>query len=87
VFFEKYKNSIKYNGDLLTSLLLRGIRKGNYYSQRKGLLQKDVFKMASIIKEGQIDRVNLVNDIEIVDGFSQNYHFGRKFKWTQDFLK
>jgi adenine-specific DNA-methyltransferase len=90
--FEKYKNSIKYNGDLLDGgdqpLLNTGNKKRELlFPKEKVYFKKDVFKNGKLSK-GQIDRVNLVNDIEIVDGFSQSdFILEGEFKWTQDFLK
>ena len=89
--FEKYKNSIKYNGEMLDGgdqpLLNSGNKRRELlFPKEKVYFKKDTFKNGILLK-GQIDRVNLVNDIEIVDGFSlSDFILEGEFKWTQEFL-
>jgi adenine-specific DNA-methyltransferase len=90
--YEKGKNSNKYNGEALDGGDQPLLNSGN--SNVKLTFPKDsVYFNAKnfadgLLKAGRVDRVTLVKDINIINGYSdQDIVLEGEFKWTQDFLK
>lgn len=91
ICFEKKKNNIQYNGELLEGGDQPLLNTGNSYRslkfpKEKVYFKEDVFKNGFVSK-GKPDRVELLEDITLVDGFStSDFSMVGEFKWTQEFL-
>ncbi len=89
--YEKNRNSIKYDGEPLDGGDQPLLNSGNSLRQLtfprdKVLFKKDKFSNG-ILPKGQPDRVKLIEDINIKDGYSQkDFVLEGEFKWTQEFL-
>lgn len=89
--YERCKNNIKYNGELLDGGDQPLLNSGNaiaelYFPKDKVYFKNGKFpngKYPAFCK----DRVELLDDIEIKDGYSlSNFRLKGEFKWTQQFL-
>ncbi len=90
--YEKNKSGIKYNGVALDGGDAPLLNTGNVFTILKFPKDKVFFKTNKfpngIYKAHCKDRVKLVDDIEIVDGYStSDFRLKGEFKWTQDFLE
>lgn len=91
VCFEKNKNSNKYNGELLDGGDQPLLNSGNsirelHFPKEKVYFKEDIFQNG-ILKKGKPDRVELLDDINILNGYSTtDFSIKGEFKWTQDFL-
>ncbi len=91
VCYEKNKNNVKYNGEKLDGGDQPLLNSGNLIRELKFPKDKVYFKEDKfpngILKQCKPDRVELVQDIEILNGFStQDFILKGEFKWTQEFL-
>lgn len=89
--YEKNKNNIKYNGELLDGGDQPLLNSGNSLAELKFPKDKVLFNTGKFpngqYKAFSSDRVSLLTDIEIVDGHATTDFILRgEFKWTQDFL-
>ncbi len=89
--YEKLKNDFKYNGELLDGGDQPLLNSGNTESVL--LFPKDKVFFSSENMIGKImpytsDRVTLLDEIEIFNGYSNNdFRLKGEFKWTQNFLQ
>jgi adenine-specific DNA-methyltransferase len=89
--YEKYKNSQKYNGELLDGGDQPLLNSGNSvvalkFPKESVYFRKDKFPNGKLAA-GLYDRVTLSEDIIIHDGYSKSdFILEGEFKWTQDFL-
>lgn len=87
--YEKTRNSLKYDGELLDGGDQPLLNSGN--SLRTLTFPKEAVRF-SFLKTGKLsigipDRVELLDNINIVDGYSlTDFRLSGEFKWTQDFL-
>ena len=91
VCYEKNKNNIKYNGEKLDGGSQPLLNSGN--SVRKLIFPKDKIYFNpryfpnGVYEPHKPDRVSLINEIEITDGFANvDVILEGEFKWVQDFL-
>lgn len=89
--YEKNKNGIKYNGVALDGGDAPLLNTGNPFTILKFPKEKVFFKPNKfpngIYAAHCKNRVELVNDIEIIDGYATtDFQLKGEFKWTQDFL-
>lgn len=90
--YEKNKNSIKYNGVALDGGDAPLLNSGNPITVLEFDKDKVFFKPSKfpngLYKAHCKNRVELLDDIEIVDGYATtNFRLKGEFKWSQDFLK
>lgn len=89
--YEKNKSSQKYNGEKLSGGDQPLLNSGNSIRRLcfpKNVLyfKEDKFPNGKYLK-GKPDRVELVNDINLIDGYSlEDVYLEGEFKWTQEFL-
>ncbi|WP_046224218.1 site-specific DNA-methyltransferase, partial [Vibrio sp. ECSMB14106] len=92
ICYEKNKNSIKYNGESLDGGDQPLLNSGNTPRKLKFPKDKITFNTNKfkdgIYSPSKPDRVELINEIKIIDGKPQSdvEMFG-EFKWTQEFLE
>lgn len=87
VCYEKIRNSINYNGGTIDGGDIPLLNRGN--NVRDILFKKDSVKFMfdGELKSGIYDRVELKNDIKIVDGLAdKDFTMSGEFKWTQETL-
>ena len=87
VCYERIRNSINYNGGTIDGGDIPLLNRGN--NVRDILFKKDSVKFMfdGELKSGIYDRVELKNDIKIVDGLAdKDFTMSGKFKWTQETL-
>ena len=89
--YEKNKNGIKYNGELLDGGDQPLLNSGNAKTTLLFPADKTYFKVDKfpngIYEPYCKDRVRLEDTIEIVDGYStKDFHLTGEFKWTQQFF-
>ncbi len=89
--YEKNKNNIKYNGELLDGGDQPLLNTGNVESVLKFPKDKVVFKPKAfpngVYEPYCKDRVSLLDRIEIVNGkATTDFHLKGEFKWTQSFF-
>ena len=89
--YEKNKNNIKYNGELLDGGDQPLLNTGNAESVLKFPKDKVEFKVKAfpngIYEPYCKDRVSLLDRIEIIDGkATSDFHLKGEFKWTQSFF-
>lgn len=87
VCYEKIRNSINYNGGTIDGGDIPLLNRGN--NVRDILFKKDSVKFMfdGELKSGIYDRVELKNDIKIVDGLAdKDFTMNGEFKWTQETL-
>ncbi|GHY50478.1 TPA: site-specific DNA-methyltransferase [Vibrio vulnificus] len=87
--YEKNKSPIKYNGELLDGGDAPLLNTGN--AVRKLVFPKDKVFFSFIengrLKSGKVDRVSLLSELDIVNGYSKSdFVLEGEFKWTQEFL-
>lgn len=89
--YEKNRNTIKYNGEILDGGDQPLLNSGNAY--RDLMFPKElVYFNKERFPDGKYnpyrpDRVELLDSISIIKGFSQNdFRLRGEFKWTQEFL-
>lgn len=90
--YEKNKSSIKYNGVALDGGDAPLLNSGNPITVLEFDKDKVFFKPSKfpngLYKAHCKNRVELLDDIEIVDGYATtNFRLKGEFKWSQDFLK
>lgn len=89
--YERTKTSIKYDGEPLDGGDQPLLNSGNSIVQLKFPKEKVWFSnedMQNIeLKAGKTDRVRLLKDLKIVDGYAhEDFELEGEFKWTQNFL-
>lgn len=87
VCYERIRNSINYNGGTIDGGDIPLLNRGN--NVRDILFKKDSVKFMfdGELKSGIYDRVELKNDIKIVDGLAdKDFTMSGEFKWTQETL-
>lgn len=91
ICYEKSKNSNKYNGVALDGEDQPLLNTGNnivelIFPKELVYFKKEKFKNG-VLGKGKYDRVELINDIDLKEGYSStNIILKGEFKWTQDFL-
>ena len=89
--YEKCKNNNKYNGEMLDGGDQPLLNSSNAittlkFPKEKVLFKKDKFPNGNY-KAFCKDRVELLDDIEIIDGYATcDFHLKGEFKWSQSFL-
>ncbi|OAD42364.1 site-specific DNA-methyltransferase [Polaribacter atrinae] len=86
--YEKNKNNFKYYGEDLSGGDQPLLNEGNNIGVLKIPKDKIIFKIDDgIYNSGQYHRINLLNDIEIIEGkSSEDLNIEGRFKWQQSFL-
>lgn len=86
--YEKNKNNYKYYGEDLSGGDQPLLNEGNNIGVLKIPKDKIIFKIDDgIYNSGQYHRINLLNDIEIIEGkSSEDLNIEGRFKWQQSFL-
>ena len=87
VCYEKMRNSINYNGGIIDGGDVPLLNRGN--TIRDIIFKKDSvrFMFDGELKSGIYDRVELKNDINIIDGHAdKDFVLCGEFKWTQETL-
>lgn len=88
--YEKIKNDKKYKGDVLDGGDQPLLNSGNAIRMLKFPKSKVLFTNKNLWKHydaGRVDRVELLNDINVVDGYSDvDIMLSAEFKWTQETL-
>ncbi|MBS4770181.1 site-specific DNA-methyltransferase [Carnobacteriaceae bacterium zg-ZUI240] len=87
ICYEKIRNSINYNGGTIDGGDVPLLNRGN--NVRDILFKKDSVKFMfdGELKSGIYDRVELKNDIKIIDGLAdKDFTMSGEFKWTQETL-
>ncbi len=91
ICYEKNKNSVKYNGEMLDGGDQPLLNSWNSIWELKFPKDKVYFKENKfpngILKQCKPDRVELIQDIEIINWYAtQDFILRWEFKWTQKFL-
>jgi adenine-specific DNA-methyltransferase len=88
--FEKNKNNLKYNGELLEGGDQPLLNTGNSVRILEFPKEKVYFKETSFnnnVLKGKPDRVELLDDLNLINGYStKDFRMVGEFKWTQEFL-
>lgn len=89
--YEKYANPVKYNGELLSGGDQPLLNSGNSLRKLKFPKDKVYFSLDKMqnshVKKGKNDRVSLLQDLQIKNGYAENdFLLEGEFKWTQSFL-